>query len=108
MQKLNIGTLALVGEEEEGEGLVRLSLRLSESFIFKGWRDAGLLVFDEKLSTVLPDSVWSLVPSEGLPLQISFFIERTVLIIYPRANPAPGCPEMGTGKVIACSLSLIS
>lgn len=102
MQKLIIGTLALVGEEEDGEGLVRLSLRLSESFIFKGWRD----VFDEKLSRVLPDSVWPLVPSEGLPQQISFFIERTVLIIYPRANPAPGCPEMGTGKVIA-SLSLI-
>lgn len=101
MQKLIIGTLALVGEEEDGEGLVRLSLRLSESFIFKGWRD----VFDEKLSRVLPDSVWPLVPSEGLPQQISF-IERTVLIIYPRANPAPGCPEMGTGKVIA-SLSLI-
>lgn len=66
MQKLIIGTLALVGEEE-GEGLVRLSLRLSESFIFKGWRDVGLLVFDEKLSRVLPDSVWPLVPAEGLP-----------------------------------------
>lgn len=102
MQKLIIGTLALVGEEEDGEGLVRLSLRLPESIIFKGWRD----VFDKKLSRVLPDSVWPLVPSEGLPQQISLFIERTVLIIYPRANPAPGCPEMGTGKVIA-SLSLI-
>lgn len=61
MQKLIIGALGLVGDKKEGVGLIRLpKLRLSESFIFKVWREVDLLVFDEKLCPILSLAHWSL------------------------------------------------
>lgn len=87
VQILIIGALALVGEEERGVGLLRLSLGAPRA-LSSGWGKEGLLAFDQ-MSSRAQFSVWPLVPAGRLSQQTTFFIWRAVLVALSWGKPCP-------------------